>query len=152
MLGNTLRGREDQYVSIQDERTKTWRILDTWHESLKTSDVEDDIPDDSPAVQIITENAFISLMREASRLGIMENAFSHMDNTDILDEELAKVESELEDSYIEIENLKNTMQILKESEPSKPIVSEETYLKEKAMDAVMRITGLSDISKLSQKS
>ena len=74
MLGGMLQGRDQQWASTKDEVTNTWRILDTWHSSLKAMDVEDDIPDDSPAVTIITEGAFISLFREAARLGVLENA------------------------------------------------------------------------------
>ena len=154
MIGNTLRGRDDQYVAIQDEKTRTWRILDTWHESLKAADVEDDIPDDRPAVQIITESAFMSLIREASRLGIIENAVSGID-----DSEYFELESQLEEKLIEIDNLKSDVKSysdeinsLRNAETPKPILSEDTYLKEKGMDAILKITGLSDISKLSQKS
>ena len=82
MLGNMLQGRDQQWVATKDEVTNTWRILNTWHDSLKSMDVEDDIPDDSPAVTIITEGAFISLFREAARLGVLENAsFANNDET-----------------------------------------------------------------------
>ena len=74
MLGNILQGREQQYVASKDDGTKTWRVLDTWHESLKTLQVEDEVPDDCPAVTILTEGAFIALVKEAARTGLQENA------------------------------------------------------------------------------
>ena len=74
MLGGMLQGREQQWVASKDETTNTWRILNTWHESLKALDMEEDIPDDSPAVTVVTEGAFIALIKEAARLGVIENA------------------------------------------------------------------------------
>ena len=68
-IGSLLRDRDIQYVAIKDDATKTWRILDTWSPALKDFDSEDDIPDDSAAVSIITEAAFIALIKEATRLG-----------------------------------------------------------------------------------
>ena len=73
MLGDALREREHQYVANRDDVTNTWRILDTWHEALKMLDVDDDIPDDSPAVKILSEGEFIAIIQEASRLGVLQN-------------------------------------------------------------------------------
>ena len=57
-----LRDRNNQYVATKDETTQAWRILDTWHEDLRMMEPDADIPDDSPAVTILTEGAFISLV------------------------------------------------------------------------------------------
>ena len=43
-LGNILRERDEQYISNRDA-SGTWRILDTWHEELKTIGPEDIIAD-----------------------------------------------------------------------------------------------------------
>ena len=67
MLGGMLQGRDQQWVATKDDVTNTWRILDTWHSSLKAMDIEDDIPDDSPAVTVITEGAFIALFRDLGK-------------------------------------------------------------------------------------
>ena len=64
MLGNMLGGREVQFIATRDELTNTWRILNTWHDSLKQLQPDDDIPDDSPAVTILTEGAYIALVTE----------------------------------------------------------------------------------------
>ena len=74
MLGNMLRERDQQYVATRDENTNTWRILDSWSDDLKELDVDDDISDDSSAVKILSEGEFISLIKEAGRLGILANA------------------------------------------------------------------------------
>ena len=73
-IGNSLRERDVQYVAVKDETTHTWRILDTWHDDLKSYGEEDDVPDDSNAVTILTDGGFISLVREATRLGVLQNA------------------------------------------------------------------------------
>ena len=67
-IGNLLQGREQQYVANQDDKG-TWRILDTWNEALKNMQPDDDIEDDNPAITVLTEGAFISLVREAARIG-----------------------------------------------------------------------------------
>ena len=63
-IGNILRERDEQYIANRDE-SGTWRILDTWHDALKTVNPEDDIDDENEAVVILKEGAFISLMKEA---------------------------------------------------------------------------------------
>ena len=81
-IGNMLRERGEQYVANQDE-TGTWRILDTWHDALKVLEPDEDVPDSSPAVTVMSEGAFLSLMKEASRLGVLENASSLLGNDEL---------------------------------------------------------------------
>ena len=71
-LGNILRERDEQYIANRDE-SGTWRILDTWHTDLKSSGPEDEVSDNSEAVTLLSEGAFISLMKEAGRLGILDS-------------------------------------------------------------------------------
>ena len=52
MIGNMLRDRDVQYVAIKDDLTNTWRILDTWHEDLKSLQPEDEIDDDLSLIHI----------------------------------------------------------------------------------------------------
>ena len=70
MVGMFLKDREVQYTANRDEITNTWRILDTWHEDLKNLGPDDEIEDTSNSVTILTEGAFIALVKEAARLGI----------------------------------------------------------------------------------
>ena len=71
MIGNMLRDREVQYVAVKDDLTNTWRILDTWHEDLKSLQPDDEIDDGSESVKILTEGEFISIVKEAARTGIL---------------------------------------------------------------------------------
>ena len=98
MYNSLLRDREVQYIALRDETSKTWRILDTWNEALKELDMEDDIPDDNPAVSILTESAFTALIKEAARLGVLENIDFGSDNSYELEEkdaEIAKLKAEI---------------------------------------------------------
>ena len=74
MVGMFLKDREAQYTANRDEMTNTWRILDTWHEDLANLGPEDEVEDSSKAVTILTEGAFIALVKEAARLGTLQNA------------------------------------------------------------------------------
>ena len=157
MLGSTLQGREQQYVASKDDHTKTWRVLDTWHDALKQVQVDDEIPDDSPAVTVLTEGAFIALVKEAARVGVLENANFGTGE--------AELESIILDRDQEIIELKDKLRELKD-ETSK-IVRENTHteeyvlkekainsgyeLKEKAMDNILKLVSLQDVSNLGRE-
>ena len=72
-IGNFLDGSDQQYVALKDDNG-TWRVLDSWHEDIKVMSADEDIPDDSPAVLVLSEGQFIALMKEAGRLGVLHNA------------------------------------------------------------------------------
>ena len=93
MVGMFLKDREVQYTANRDDITNTWRILDTWHQDLSNLGPEDEIEDTSSAVTILTEGAFIALVKEAARMGILQNAQlgNEEDLDDILDEKDAEI-------------------------------------------------------------
>jgi len=154
MLGNMLRDRESQYVATKDEGTQTWRILDTWHGILRDMNPEDDIPDDSPAVTILTEGGFIALVKEASRLGVLQNAttpFGITDTSQLEDirypkhgKELAEMDEELAEMRKKIVKYEEEISTLRLSVSK----SEGTILKERAMETLLKLTLSSDIEKL----
>ena len=138
MLGGVLQGREQQRVATKDETTNTWRILNTWHESLKSMDPEEDIPDDSPAVTLVTEGAFIALFREAARLGVIENA-SFGNNSE-------EYEIELESKDEIISNLKSELASKQTVIEAKPAFSEARLFKLEIADKMMKLAGLDNVS------
>ena len=71
MLGSSLRQFEKQYICSRDDKG-TWRIVDLWHKELEGVNLEDDIPDEHPAIKILTEGEFIELINESKRLGMMQ--------------------------------------------------------------------------------
>ena len=138
-IGNSLRERDVQYIAVKDETTRTWRILDTWHDALKPLDPEDDVPDDNEAVTILTEGAFISLVREATRLGVLQNA--NLGGDTEADEAVTLELQEMKDKIVKYkEEIAKLGQKVDESESFR--------LKEKAMGAVLRLAAMSDAATL----
>ena len=147
MLGNMLQGREQQYIATKDDSTKTWRVLDTWHDDLKALTPDDEIPDDSKAVTILTEGAFIALVKEAARLGILENASFGTGEAEFeaqmldKDQELHTIREEMLNKDLEIEKLQKRIN-----------ATEDYVLKEKAMESILKLAAMSDVANLSTNS
>lgn len=144
MVGMFLKEREVQYTAHKDEVTNTWRILDTWNESLMNLGPDDEVTDDNSAVTILTEGAFIALVKEASRLGVLQNAaFSEQGASEraLLDKETENVE--LREQLLTLEEqLQDSKQ--------QPKRSEGFVLKEMAMQTLLKLTSMSDIEKLTK--
>ena len=143
MIGNMLRDREAQYVANKDEETKTWRILDTWHDDLRAIGPEDEVPDDSKAVSILTEGAFIALVKEAARLGVLENSQFGTGEAEFesqmldKDQELHALREDMLTKDLEIEKLQKRIN-----------ATEDYVLKEKAMESILKLAAMSDMSNL----
>jgi|2_EtaG_2_1085320.scaffolds.fasta_scaffold03739_1 hypothetical protein len=144
-LGNILRERDEQYIANRDE-SGTWRILDSWNDSLKTINPEDDIEDANEAVIILSEGAFISLMKEAGRLGILDNV---TDSSGRSSEEIDHVVTEYSAAQEKVRSLE-----LKVSEQNDELAqlrvhsnrSQDYFIKEKAMDAVIKLAAMDTIA------
>lgn len=141
-----LRDREVQYVAIKDDLTNTWRILDTWHEDLKSLQPEDEIDDDSEAVKILTEGEFISIVKEAARTGVLANA------------NFGTGEAELEATILEkdqeIQKLHEQILLLEErkSQVLRDVSHSEDYeLKEKAMQSILKLVSMQDMTNLGRE-
>jgi len=134
-IGNMLRERGEQYVANQDE-TGTWRILDTWHDALKVLEPDEDVADSSPAVTVMSEGAFLSLMKEASRLGVLENASSLLGN-----EELNTQIRDLQEQIVALQSEKGEL--------SKKAQRTESFeLKQQALGAVLKLAAMSDMDEI----
>ena len=137
MIGNMLRERDVQYTAIKDEITNTWRILDTWNDELKNLGPEDDIEDSNSAVTILTEGAFLSLVREAARLGVLDNvSFSGGDEYGSSEEI-----QEMQDKIVKYEKDIAKLQVSSNE-------SESFKLKEKALEAMLKLAAMSDVALL----
>jgi hypothetical protein len=149
MIGNMLRERESQYIATRDEGTQTWRILDTWHDALREMNPEDEVEDTSPAVILVTEGGFIALIKEASRLGILQNATSSFIPVDTrTEEDYSNVNNEKDEEIAEMRK-----KIVKYEEEISTLrisssKSEGSLLKEKAMDTLLKLTLASDVEKI----
>ena len=145
VLGNMMNQSGQQYVAIKDDKN-TWRVLDTWHADLKMLSADDDIPDDSPAVVALSEGQFIALIKEAGSMGVLENATFGTGE--------AELEATILDRDQEIQTLNEEILKLKEqkSEVIRDVEHTEDYqLKEKAMDNILKLVSMQDMTKLSRE-
>ena len=136
-LGNILRERDEQYIANRDE-SGTWRILDTWHDDLKSIGPDDEIPDKTEAVTIISEGAFISLMKEAGRTGILDN----VSNGGAL-EEFDDMSEQYNQAVEKIHTLESVITDQKKQlADTRTTYSEHSHIKEKAMETVLKLAGM----------
>ena len=144
-IGNMLSANEQQYVALKDDKN-TWRVLNTWHDDIKNLDADSDIPDDSAAVIILSEGQFIALIKEAGRLGVLQNASFGTGE--------AELEAVILDRDKEIQELHE--KILKLEEEKSQVIRDTTQtedyeLKEKAMDNILKLVSMQDMSKLGKE-
>jgi len=145
MVGMFLKDREVQYTANRDEITNTWRILDTWHEDLKNLGPDDEIEDTSNSVTILTEGAFIALVKEAARLGILQNA--QLGTEEDLDDLLDEKDAEIADLRKQLEAPREVGRL---SENKQPKRTEGFVLKEMAMSNILKIVSIADIEGLTE--
>ena len=155
MMGNMLRERDQQYIAVRDEATKTWRLLDTWHETLSGYSVDDDVSDDSPAIKILSEGEFIVLVREAARIGVLENADLGGGGTDeetfgIISEEHESRIEEMEQKIVQYKQEISRLEAENRALDVKVQRSEGFELKEMAMNSILKLTAMSDLDNLSK--
>jgi len=62
-----------QYVAKRDA-AGTWRILDTWDESLSSIADNEEISDSNPSVTLLTEGQYLAVIREATKGGFLQSA------------------------------------------------------------------------------
>ncbi len=147
VIGNMLSDSGQQYVATKDD-TGTWRVLNTWHEGLKSLNADDDISDDNPAVAVLSEGQFIALIKEAASQGVLENV-----NIGGSDSDTAELEDEIDAKNKELEKLKDEInKITQEKQEVERTAShsEEFELKEKAMDNILKLVSMQDMTKLSR--
>ena len=144
-IGNMLSANEQQYVALKDE-SGTWRILNTWHEDIKNLNADSDIPDDSNAVVILSEGQFIALIKEAGRLGVLANATFGTGEAELeaIILERDKEIQELHEKILKLEEEKS--QVIRSTSHT-----EDYELKEKAMENILKLVSMQDMSNLSKE-
>ena len=147
-IGNMLAGGELQYVALQDE-AGTWRILDTWHDDLKQVDADADISDDSPAVSVLSEGQFHALVKEAGRLGVLQNANHGINEAELaeLDEGILKRDEDIQSLHDQITKLKEEKNQRAQNTPP----TNDYELKEKAMNTILKLVSIQDMTNLGTK-
>jgi hypothetical protein len=123
-------------------------VLDTWHDALKVLEPDEDVPDSSPAVTLMSEGAFLSLMKEASRLGVLENASAP---AGVSEERTKEEEALVADLSTEIHALQDQitkLQTEKQVLSKKAERSESFELKQQALGAVLKLAAMSDMDEI----
>ena len=131
-IGNMLRDRQEQYIAQKDS-AGTWRILDTWHEDLTKLNPEDEIDDSSEAVTVLSGGGFLALVREATRLGVLQNA--------------AMIENEaLADQVADLKEENSKLQLQLDTTPAVQVTHEEKAgLKQHAIDTIAKIVAIDSV-------
>lgn len=174
-IGEGLRHMEKRYRVSYNKTTGTWRLLDTWHESMtKVVDWDADIPDDCPALVIITDEGFTTLAMEAARLGILgkavmpkevdlevvagiealkqenqqlqEKLTKALNENQLISAEVKGIGSELLDLQQRNIELQSDLAKAKQTPP----MSERFALKMKVVQGLMQLAGMEDIRNLEQ--
>ena len=148
-LGSLEGSSYQQYIAIKDS-AETWRILNTWHEDLKMMNAEDEVPDDSEAVTILSEGQFIALVKEAASQGVLSNVSFTDDNSEEYETEIAEKDSKLAELVSENATLKSNLERKKSELEHKSQHSEDYDLKEKAMDSILKLVSIQDMANLSK--
>jgi hypothetical protein len=139
-VGSTLRQQSAQYIAKRDS-SGTWRILNAWHNDLRSFDAdEDEIPDNHDAMTVLTEGAFEAIIKEATAEGVLDGI--HIEGIDEI--EYTKLEEEAaslrEQNLILMEQLENTDTL--QSEIPKEPLSESAQLRQKGLDNILKIIGI----------
>ena len=111
---------------------------------MRALDPDGEIPDDSVAVTLLSEGAFLAVVKEAARLGVLANA-AFTEQTD-MEKEMLEKESEVLDLREKLVKYEEDIFNLKQQ----PDRSEGFVLKEMAMNTLLKLTSMSDIQTLSK--
>ena len=149
-LGESLRARGQHYIAKKDDKG-TWRILDAFNKNLDQFSAEDDIPDNHPAVTILTEGAFIELIRAATIEGDIVNASvgTSPKHDDCVPKEMhnqllknyVDCQNELKDTIMKLGLAINNLDAAREEKPR----SDSYETTRHAIDSIERLAGMSNI-------
>jgi Tfp pilus assembly protein PilN len=151
-LGENMKHLEKRYRVLYNEKTDTWRILDTWNDAMnKITDWEVDIPDTNPALLILPGQAFTELAMEAARRGILGKAvIPRVSDTDIEEREnqIALLKAELEGIGSVLKDMQSeNITLRKEISDSKkaPVRTERYELKHQVLKGLLQLAGMEDL-------
>ncbi|MBI2020138.1 hypothetical protein HYS94_01840 [Candidatus Daviesbacteria bacterium] len=157
-IGDNLSRVDQQYIAKKDDKN-TWRILNLWHPELKNlSSGEDDVPDNHPAVTILTEGAFLALVKSAVQEGVIQNAVMSAEvahdncvkgkDLDILYDKIGRAEVEINfltksvtEKSAAIKLLEDENSLLKQEKPR----SEAFETTKLVVDSLVRLAGMSNL-------
>lgn len=107
----------------QDTLNGSWKILDMWHPYFdNVVNIDVDLPDNAPCLKIISDGELGALLQELKRAKILEKVYGVASSPPEIKEIIKEV-------FIE------------------PKKSESYMLKEKVIDAMLKLTSIDEIAK-----
>ena len=101
----------ERYRIHYDAQKGCFRILDCWHDTIKNiADLTQDIPDDSPAIKIITQMEANALIGELLKLGWLDKIVKEKPAQEQIKDEKA-ISPPKDIREIAIENIKEITEI-----------------------------------------
>lgn len=149
VLGNMLLERNNQYVASRDPHG-TWRVLNTWHQELKGLSADADIGDDHPAVTLVTEGAFLALIKEATSLGALSGSVESEEGISFEEHEIVCKERDdlkIKLELVQTENMPSS-EVLKIAEGKIALIGKLAglnQLDESVVQLILQIGGNEDI-------
>lgn len=149
-VGGLLRNGE-QYRVIRDPKTKAWRIIDSWNDAIGKLDwgaeYDPEIPDEHPAVTLLTEGQFLALVNEAIRVGNIQHVLQEQLTEGLVPEaEVATLKEELVEARVQVNLLLNENAALK-VEAAKDDTSESFRIRKEALAGILKIVGVDAMDK-----
>ena len=94
---NVMRSEFPRWRVVYSQETDVWRIYDLQHEAMQVfQSLEDDVPDDCPAVMVLPGQAVRALMKEMSRLDIVDGEVDDCITVGTVERKPEMTEKELE--------------------------------------------------------
>ena len=86
----------ERYRAKYDPSKDCFYILDTWHPQIKNlPKLDDSIPEDSPALKIITGTEMNAILGEMKKIGYFDEIIKHKGNNDIIDNSMIEREDRI---------------------------------------------------------
>jgi hypothetical protein len=95
----------ERFRAKYDSKNDTWYILDTWNpQIMNLPNLDEDIPDNSPAIKIISGTELNAVLAEMKKIGHLDKIIKVNSKQDIISEETAQ---QLLDSLNKVYQIEN---------------------------------------------
>lgn len=81
----------ERFKARHDKKTDCFYVLDTWHpQVMNLPNLEEDIPEESPAMKVLSGAEINSIIAEMKRIGYLDKIIKVNSGQDIIKEETAQ--------------------------------------------------------------
>lgn len=95
----------ERYRVAYDSKGDRWQILDTWHPQIKNiSDLDQNIPEDSPAVKIVSGTEMNAIIGEMIKRGFLEKIIKRGTESNIINNKVKVEEKPVQKEKFIFEN------------------------------------------------